>query len=292
MKTKNLMIYPNICFIMAIVVCDLVFMFGNVDPYIIKTLTSALFVLMGAFNLALALYFFKGKESLKCICLFVGLVFAFVGDVLLIDHFMYGAIFFAVGHICFLIYFILLQGVSWQDGLLFVLISVFALLLIFLYKGFKFKGDQALVIAYAVVISLMLAKALGNLVTKPTTLNLVLFVGAFLFFFSDLMLMFDLYTNISPVFDYLCLATYYPGETLLALSPLLINFKDTPLKSAKVNDENGQPKADKKITEQPTVKEEEKPEKQEKVKEIEKPKQQGTSKTRKTAKKTSSKSKK
>ena len=46
-------------------------------------------------------------------------------------------------------------------------------------------------------------------------------VDADLFFFSDLMLLFDVFANMPKIFDYLCLITYYPAEFLLALTILL-----------------------------------------------------------------------
>lgn len=218
MKKKNLIFYFNLCMLVLILASDIVYMTTDINPYILKTLTSSLFVIDGAFNLTMILLFNKGKESLKTIALFVGLIFAFLGDVLLIDYFIVGAIFFAVGHICFLVYFFLICELTWQDGIIFVLLSIFALLLLLLYKNFDLKGNQVLIIVYAIIISAMLSKALGNLINKPGLTNAILFVGAFLFYFSDLMLLFDLYTNISSAFSYLCLATYYPGEILLSMS--------------------------------------------------------------------------
>lgn len=245
MKYKKLTLFTNLAFLILILVCDAIFMSGICSKYFIKTLTSALFVLCGAFNLALAFVLYK-KSALKSIILFVGIVFAFIGDVLLIDHFVLGAIFFAIGHLFFLVYFFTRQPINYIDGLLFVVLCVFAMLLIVLYKGFKFDGMQVVVIVYAIIISTMLAKAISNMIVKPSPANLVILAGAFLFYFSDLMLLFDVFTNISPVFDYLCLCTYYPAEFLLAISLLLANvdpkFKKQPANLATQPSDESTPK--------------------------------------------------
>ena len=220
MKKENLIsLVGNCLFGIAILVCTLVFLLTNTPAYIIKTLDSALFLTCGAFNLALVYLFQKDKSNWKTVLMLCGLALAFVGDVLLIDFFIYGAIFFALGHVLFLVYFCLIQKVKWYDFVIGAGIFALALLLILLYPNFDFNGMQLLAIVYALVISLMLGKAIGNVMQTPSTRNILILVGAFLFFFSDLMLLFNVFGNFSTsIFDDLCLITYYPGEFLLSLS--------------------------------------------------------------------------
>ena len=110
--------------------------------------------------------------------------------------------------------------------------------LILLYPNFDFDGMQVLVMVYAFVISLMLAKAIGNFITRKTLATLALMIGAFLFFFSDLMLLFYVFsTSGAIVFDYLCLASYYPAEILLALSILMVAFdRKLKIKEEKIDE--------------------------------------------------------
>lgn len=220
-NSKRIELWGNVAFAVLILVSDIIFMCGIVPKYFIKTLASALFVLCGVFNLILCKKFYKEIFNFKPFILLAGLVFAFLGDVLLIDYFVIGAIFFAIGHIFFLCYFISLYKITLLDCFIAIGIFISALLLILLFKGFEFNGMKILVIVYALIISLMLGKALGTMITNPTNANLVMGIGAFLFFFSDLMLLFDVFANMPKIFDYLCLITYYPAEFLLALTILL-----------------------------------------------------------------------
>lgn len=226
MENKNIVILGNVVFGVLIFIATVLFMFTSIDPYIIKTTDSALFVLCGVFNLML-LYKLKNKGSIwKSFIMLAGLVFAFIGDVVLISNFVLGAIFFAIGHILFLVYFYLLQKFNWKDLVFGGVIFLIALMLILFLPSFNFGEMKLIVIIYALIISLMLGKALSNYIQKPNVANLILFLGAFLFFFSDVMLVFNRFTDISVLFDYFCLATYYPAEFLLALSIYLQNYEN------------------------------------------------------------------
>ncbi len=220
-KFKKLAIIGNIIFITLIVTCDILFMSKVFSKYFIKTLTSMLFVLCGIYNLLLTRIYYKDFPIYKSIIMLIGLIFAFLGDVLLIDYFVIGALLFAIGHVFFTIYFMTLVKIHWIDFLIGLLIFVLGLLLILLYPNFQFDGMKLLVVFYALIISLMLGKAISNLMKQRTLANLITMLGALLFFFSDLMLLFNVFTNLSNIFDYLCLSTYYPAEFMLAISILL-----------------------------------------------------------------------
>ena len=216
-KIKNLSFLINIAFAVLIVISASIFMNGIIsNKYIIKTLTSALFVFCGMFNFSLV-FLFKKEMLKKTIIMLVGLFFAFFGDVLLIDHFVIGAIFFAIGHLFFFAYFVSINKIKAQDFIISFAIFAIAVCLILFYDGFSFNGMIGLVLVYAFIISLMLGKAISGAITKPTLANIIMAIGAFLFFFSDLMLLFDVFAQAHKIFDVLCLSTYYPAEFLLAL---------------------------------------------------------------------------
>ncbi len=218
---RKLEFYGNLVFGILIIAATLCFLLIDTTAYLTKTIASALFVLCGAFNLILV-YKSKVKNAWKSIIMLIGLVFAMIGDIFLISEegFVIGAIFFAIGHIFFFVYFCVLQKFNWADLITFALLVLISMLVIFLYP-FEFNGMQPLVAVYAVIISLMLSKAVGNYFKSPTTENLVAMLGAFLFFFSDLMLLFFVFGGNTVIFDYLCVCTYYPAEFLLALTILL-----------------------------------------------------------------------
>lgn len=224
-KKHKIAFAVNAIFAFLIVMFDILYItrrqFG-VDimqsPYILKTISSALFMLCGLFNL---IYCFKtGLVNNKkfMVLLFVGLFFAMLGDILLIDFFVIGAALFAIGHVFFFIAFCTLSKVHYLDFICGGIIFGIALAIIFLYKGFSFRNMLPLVIAYALIISLMLGKAAANLRIKNKELTGIVFAGALLFFLSDLMLLFNVFSDLPFIFDIFCLIFYYPAEFLLAYS--------------------------------------------------------------------------
>ncbi len=218
MKEKKVAFYGNLIFGVLIVMATILYMLDIMNPYFIKSLDSILFVLCGVFNLILLYKYRKINHAWKSFFMLLGLIFACIGDIVLIGNFVLGAIFFAIGHIWFLVYFYVLQKFNYKDVLIGGIIFLISLLLILFLPVFDFGNFLAIVIIYALIISMMLGKAFSNYLCKMTIPNLVVFIGALLFFFSDLMLVFDNFSTLSGIFGYLCLSTYYPAEFLLAIS--------------------------------------------------------------------------
>ena len=185
----------------------------------VKALTSAGFVALGLINLIYAL---KTKTNHKkfAVIMFVGLVFGMLGDILLEIEFITGAILFAVGHVMYFISYCFLQKFDYKDIIVWLLIFVPSMLFIILAPIFNFGGNllKILCVFYALFISCMLGKSIMNLIKKRSVLNVLLCVGSVLFFFSDLMLLFDVFANMSFWAVILCLGTYYPAQCLLAFS--------------------------------------------------------------------------
>jgi len=221
-KNKKIIFYVNIILGVLLVTATICFKQineGLTVKYITKSTASGLFVLSGIFNMFCLYKFYKG--SWKSWLLLLGLMFAMAGDIVLIEHFMIGAILFAIGHIFYLAYFFSLYKFTILDLIFTTLIITFAMLVIFLYKGFEWNGMKMLVIIYAIVISFMLGKAMGNYFAHKNVANLISFLGALFFFFSDMMLLFFNFAGRQIIFDYFCIYTYFPAEFMLALSLLL-----------------------------------------------------------------------
>ena len=70
---------------------------------------------------------------------------------------------------------------------------------------------------YALIISLMVGKAVSNLSREKNATNMAISIGSILFCVSDFMLMFDKFGSV-PGTSYLCLGTYYPAQFILAFS--------------------------------------------------------------------------
>ena len=215
MKTKFLIV--NLVLALLILVGDVCYI--TLGGLLIKGLTSAGFVVLGAVNL-LYLILNKDKDLKFPIIMLIGLFFAMLGDIVLNIYFIGGAILFAVGHVFYFVSYCMLNKFSVKDLLYGALIFVPAVLFITLAPIFDFGGVlmEIVCVIYAIIISCMVGKAIANLVKERTVLNIILVVGSALFFFSDLMLLLNVFANLGRVVDILCLATYYPAQILLAYS--------------------------------------------------------------------------
>lgn len=217
----------NCVFAVLIMVSAILYMAVDCSQYIFKPIASSLFVLCGAFNLIYVFCVLKIRRNIPfIIAMMSGLVFACLGDILLIDHFVIGAGLFAIGHVFFFVSFVCLAGFRLRDFLIGLGIFIIVLCLVLFCPIFDFGDKKILVIAYACVISFMLGKAIGNaFLPDNRKAHTLIMIGASLFFVSDFMLMLYLFAGKILVFDILCLTTYYPAEFLLAFSIFYVATK-------------------------------------------------------------------
>jgi len=216
---KKLFYFLNLILILAIWVSNVCYAeFGGLW---LKGLTSGFFVMLGAVNMIYALL--KKSECKNfAIVMLVGFVFAMLGDIVLNirNMFIYGALLFAVGHVFYFVAYCLLMKFKWTDLIAGVSIFVPSVLVITLVPIFDFGGIvmELVCVFYALIISLMLGKAISNFVRERSIMNLLVMIGSIFFFFSDLMLLFNVFGNLSAVFDVLCIATYYPAQAMLGFA--------------------------------------------------------------------------
>lgn len=211
---RNIILPLNISLILGVILGDICYL--TLGGLAIKATTSFFFVLLGIVNLTYAIL---NKHDLKFpIIMTIGLFFAMLGDILLNIEFIVGALLFAVGHIWYFIAYNFLQKFSFRDLIYGIAIFVPSLIFILCMPFFDFGSllMEIIVIAYALIISFMVGKSLSNVATAPTAQNILLTIGSILFFFSDLMLLLNVFGDLSIVFDVLCLVTYYPAECVLA----------------------------------------------------------------------------
>ena len=214
---KKIFFTVNIILIVAVLIGGACFTALGGLP--LKGVTSAGFVILGAVNLAYA--FLTHAENRKYpVVMLVGLAFAMSGDVVLNIHFIGGAILFDVGHVFYFAAYCFLHRFKPIDLVYGAALFVPSALLITLAPIFDFGGVamEIVCVIYAAVISCMVGKAVSNLVAHRSLLNVILTVGSCLFFFSDLMLLFNVFGDLPRIADILCLATYYPAQCLLAFS--------------------------------------------------------------------------
>ena len=156
----------------------------------------------------------------------MGLCFACLGDIFLEIQFIDGAILFAICHVFYFFSYCKILKFKWKDLIYSAIIFVPSLCIILFAPIFNFGGVilQILCCVYAFVISIMVGKSISNFIKEKSFLNIIILIGSALFFFSDYMLLFNVFADVSRLFGILCLITYYPAEFLLAYS-ILINKK-------------------------------------------------------------------
>lgn len=210
-QLKKTNIFLLVCAALCLVCYDI---FGGLW---LKGVTSGWFVLLGSVNL-LAARKLKGKQLRFFILMEAGLFCGMCADVLLGIAFFAGVGVFALGHVLYFIAFCTLEKFCLRD--LKIMIPL-ALLSIFLVTGTPWINVtdpllQKLIPIYAVIISMMLGKALGNLIRCPSLFRWLLAVGSLLFWFSDLILAVDMFGQSSRLTWILCSYAYWPAQNILA----------------------------------------------------------------------------
>ena len=192
---------------------------SNGFDFTLKCVCSGSFALLGLINLAYALKT-KQTNTKFYIGMSAGLVLAFLGDYLIGYDFIIGAATFALGHVCFVVSYCFMQKMQKLDyiisGVLFLGCLLFLLFCPLL--TFEVAIFRIVCIVYALIISTMLGKAVGNFVREKNAVTGTIAVASILFFFSDLMLVFDWFIGLWSWTDHACMGTYYPALCFLALS--------------------------------------------------------------------------
>lgn len=207
----------NVVSTLALLFCMIWYM--NEGGLSVKATASSCFVLMGGINLSYALYARAEREAYPTV-MFFGFVLAMLGDVLLGYDFILGAGLFAVGHIFYTVAFCTQMRLALRDVIVSAVVFAGAASLLLFYEKFDFGGAlmQGVCMAYAVIISCMVGKAVSNCIAERSARNVLMAVGAASFFFSDVMLVLRYFADAPWIVDRLCLASYFPAQGLLALS--------------------------------------------------------------------------
>lgn len=188
----------------------------------LQAFCSGIFVLMGIINLVYAVNA-RDKNLKFNIMMAIGLVCAFLADMTMAADFIIGVIFFAVGHICYLFAYCVLEKLARVDfGVSFVVVCIGGSLVIaspFLEVPNEIMQWAGLI--YACIISVMTGKAIANFVRIRNMLTKIILIGSVLFFFSDIMLVFDWFLGMGSIMWIFCIGMYYPAQSLLALSSYL-----------------------------------------------------------------------
>lgn len=212
---KKKFIIANLIMLLLILSLDICYMING--GLFIKGITSSIFVITGIINI---IYCINNKINLEYPKKMIyALICTMIADVLLGINFYIGTITFAIGHILYFRSYSKLIKKNRDDFKIGILISVISLIIILSLPFLNFESIimKCVCSTYAIIISFMIGKAISNLIKENNVTNRIITIGSILFFISDFMLMLDVFGGIS-VTSYLCLATYYPAQFILAFS--------------------------------------------------------------------------
>ncbi len=212
---KKKFIIANFIMLLLILSLDICYMIKG--GLFIKGITSSMFVITGIINI---IYCVNNNINLEYPKRMIfALICTMIADVLLGINFYLGTVTFAIGHILYFRSYSKLIKINRDDFKIGIIISVISLIVILSIPFLNFKSIvmKCVCSTYAIIISFMIGKAISNLIKENNITNRVITIGSILFFISDLMLMLDVFGGIS-VTGYLCLATYYPAQFILAFS--------------------------------------------------------------------------
>ena len=211
-KIANIVLF--VCAMVCLVCYD---RFGGYGNAVFKGFTSFWFVLLGGVNLTYAV---KSRiNNIKpVVFIFSGLFLGMIADILLAVVFEYGVIFFALGHIMYLVGFYMIEKPHRSDLMISLPLSVVSVIVV-IGNPFINVGDPLLekgLMVYAVIISFMAGKSVSNFLAQQTLSRLLIAVSSTMFLFSDVMLMLYLFGTPSRFAWVLCIYVYWPAQTLLA----------------------------------------------------------------------------
>lgn len=193
----------------------------------LKGVTSGWFVLLGLLNV---LYVWNHKKKRRSFVFLIelGLFFGMCADILLGVQFISGILFFAAGHVVYLVAFFKLEKFKKRD----ILITLpFVVISLYIVTGTSFiqieeQVLEKMLLGYACIIACMLGKAVSNLISEKSKCRWFIFVGSIMFWFSDIVLAIDMFGESSRLTWILCSYVYWPAQNIMAHSMVYINDEE------------------------------------------------------------------
>lgn len=216
---KKRYIAINILFFIAIMTADSIF--AATDAIAAKAAASLCFTAECVFNVIICA---RKKAKMRfSVIMLAGITAACAADIALYYDLITGMALFGIGHILYFISYCVCERLSLRDFIPGAISSAGLFVVIFTAPILDF-GEGAFmtvaVCAYAVIISVMVGKALSDVIRRKSRLNIVIAVGSGMFWISDFALMFSIFGDIKFA-GLICLFTYYPAQFVLSLSPLI-----------------------------------------------------------------------
>lgn len=209
-------IYQILNLILLILAMACLFYYDYRGGLWLKGVTSSWFVMLGMLNLIYAYHAGCRKKAFAWMIV-IALLFALTADVMLGIHFLAGIVLFALGHVFFFIAYCVLEKFHVGDLIPILIIGAVSLFCVFGTPFIQIEEPVLIYLlgAYAVIISCMLGKSIGNLIKKRSRTRYLLMAGSALFWFSDLMLALNMFGDGGRLAGSLCMYTYWPGMYLI-----------------------------------------------------------------------------
>ncbi|MEE0059569.1 MAG: lysoplasmalogenase [Acutalibacteraceae bacterium] len=220
-NSSKIVLAINTVGIALLLVLNYFYQSNNFD-YTLKCVCSSIFTGLGIINLGYAL---TTKQSNKrfYIGMTIAIIFSMLGDIFIYHSFVAGAGAFAISHICFIITYCFIQKIKKLDLIigcvLFIPVALFLLFCPLL--NFEEAIFKPVCVIYALIIATMFGKAVGNFLRKKNLLNTTLAVASLLFFLSDFILVFHLFSDVISWAENACMAMYFPSLCIFAFSMYL-----------------------------------------------------------------------
>lgn len=210
----------NTVLILAIMLMDVFtcFVFHNV---VFKNIAAILSCILAISNLIVGIIIYKKWKLAPNIFVCLGVIIGAVADTVINKNAIAGAVLFAIGHIFYLIALHIISKFKLKELFFFILVFMISVVLIFV-PNVDLGNLTFPIILYAIILSAMFAKCVNNYAfnSKKSSLYAVMAIAGFLFYLSDLLLMFYYFKGGSALLDQLCLLAYYPAQIMFAVSIL------------------------------------------------------------------------
>lgn len=201
----------------------------------LKTFSSMFFTILGLFSLYAVIsknnLFLGDNRLIGGFLMLLGLILCMIGDIILglpriselkrdtMPVIIGGASWFFIGHVVYCTTLAVIFGVS-----LYCLIPLIPMCILYTFVNRRigkldYHGLTVGVLLYSIVESLTFAICIVALIKSFSVSALILSIGFFLFYFSDMVLMHNYFgKEKKKIVSILCHASYYPAQILIAIS--------------------------------------------------------------------------
>jgi len=190
---------------------------GSVEALGYKMILSAIFCMIGLFGVI------RQKADLFSLLIFIGMLFAVVGDYFLAfiktneKKFIIGILSFGITHSLYIAAMITVEGIHIQEFIITAIVIVVSFIVSNQMK-LEMGKTKWLLSGYSILVTFMAVKAVLMMNTNPLglSLQLIFSIGAVMFLISDILLCVWKFYRDKQLLSNLVSALYFTGQLLIA----------------------------------------------------------------------------